>query len=78
LVGQDRREINDFRWRVFGGGGPDKLVAFICECPDPECRSTALLTVREYEQRRASDDAPIVYPGHRGLSDDGDVALLTG
>jgi hypothetical protein len=78
-VSQDRREINDFRWRVLGGGAGDKLIAFICECGDPDCHSTALLTVREYEQRTATDDAPIVYPGHRPLTDAEDAGgLLTG
>ena len=77
-MGQDRREINDNRWRVFGGGVPDKLVAFICECEDPGCHSSALLTVREYEQRRASDGAPIVCPGHRPLRGHEDLGLLAG
>ena len=75
---QDRREINDFRWRAFGGDDPDKLVAFICECGDPQCHSTALLTGREYEQRRATDAAPIVCPGHRPLGGYEDLGLLAG
>ena len=29
-------------------------VPFICECADPECRGVVLLTLREYEEIRAS------------------------
>jgi hypothetical protein len=77
-VKQDRREVNDFRWRVFGGGVPDKLIAFVCECEDPGCHSTALLTVAEYEHRRAADAAPIVYPGHGQPDGRQNLDLLAG
>jgi hypothetical protein len=77
-VKQERREVNDFRWRVFGGGVPDKLIAFLCECADPRCHSTALLTVEEYERRRTADAAPIVYPGHGRTTGRENVDLRAG
>jgi len=42
---------NVFRARVFGAdrAGP---IAFVCECGDPDCCRTVILTVDEYNQRR--------------------------
>jgi len=34
---------------------------FICECGDPTCRRTIVLTLAEYEQRRPD---PILHPDH--------------
>ena len=45
-----RRRFNEDRKRVFGGS--ERLIAFICECSDPECRETVLLTERQYDALR--------------------------
>jgi hypothetical protein len=45
-----RRDFNDDRRRIFGGA--NRLIAFICECADPDCRNTVLLTQDEYDARR--------------------------
>ena len=45
-----RRRFNEDRKRVFGGS--ERLIAFICECSDPECRETVMLTEREYDALR--------------------------
>lgn len=39
-------------------------VPFICECADPECRGVVLLTLREYEEIRASATRFFSLPGH--------------
>jgi len=44
------RDFNDDRRRIFGGS--DRLIAFVCECADPECRQTVPLTEAQYDQRR--------------------------
>ena len=46
-----RRWFNDDRKRLFGGDG-QRLIAFVCECTDPDCREAVLLTADEYEARR--------------------------
>jgi hypothetical protein len=45
-----RRRFNEDRKRVFGGS--ERLIAFICECSDPDCRETVMLTERQYDARR--------------------------
>jgi hypothetical protein len=45
-----RRRFNDDRKRVFGGS--DRVIAFVCECSDPDCRDTVLLTEHEYDALR--------------------------
>ncbi|HVA32423.1 MAG TPA: hypothetical protein VMU58_14260 [Gaiellaceae bacterium] len=37
---------------------------FICECGDPTCRRTVILTLDEYEQRRPD---PILHLDHEPL-----------
>ena len=45
-----RRRFNEDRKRVFGGS--ERLIAFICECSDPQCHETVMLTETEYDLRR--------------------------
>jgi hypothetical protein len=45
-----RWRFNEDRKRVFGGS--ERLIAFICECSDPECRETVMLTERQYDAVR--------------------------
>ena len=42
-----RRRFNEDRKRVFGGSA--RLIAFICECSNPECHETVMLTEAEYD-----------------------------
>jgi hypothetical protein len=44
--------------------GGQNLIEFICECGDPTCRRTVVLTLDEYEQRRPD---PILHPDHEPL-----------
>ena len=44
-----------------GVNGGQEPVEFICECGDPTCRRTIVLTLAEYEQRRPD---PILHPDH--------------
>jgi hypothetical protein len=44
------REVNDrLRAQLNGGGEP---MRFICECGDPDCQRTVLLTARAFDVRR--------------------------
>lgn len=38
---------NRFRARVFGTDA-SRLIGFVCECRDPDCRRTVALTLNEY------------------------------
>ena len=55
-----RRRFNDDRRRVFGGSG--RLIAFVCECPSPDCRESVLLTVEQYET--AARDGLVLHQSH--------------
>jgi hypothetical protein len=40
------------------------MIAFVCECGDPDCRRSVLLTPEQYEERRGG---PIVHAEHGEL-----------
>jgi len=42
---------NAFRARVFGDDRA-RPIAFVCECGDPACSRTVILSVDEYHRRR--------------------------
>jgi len=42
---------NKFRARVFGTDAA-RLIGFVCECGDPDCRRTVALTLDEYTRMR--------------------------
>jgi hypothetical protein len=54
-----RKAFNDDRRRVFSASA--RPIAFVCECADPECRSSVVLTRAEYDEAR---EGPIVASGH--------------
>ena len=58
----ERREVNEFRLRAFGREA-DRLIAFICECADPNCRRAVTLTGAAYDDLRAQGK-PILFPAH--------------
>ncbi len=58
----DRRDVNEFRLRTFGHED-DRVIAFICECADPDCRRTVVLTRTTYDDLRRQRK-PILFPTH--------------
>ena len=54
-----RQRMNVDRRRRFGSAG--RTLALLCECGDPDCHRTVLLSVEDYDARRP---APIVHPEH--------------
>lgn len=53
------RRLNDDRRERFGQ--PERMLALICECADPSCRRTVLMTADEYDRRRPG---LILHPSH--------------
>jgi hypothetical protein len=51
--GARRREVNDGRRRIFAVAG--RPIAFVCECGEPHCTRTIVLTDSEYDERRTRD-----------------------
>ena len=62
MKSEARHLINRDRLRLFAEA--NRGIAFICECPDPECRRTVVLTAAEYESRRP---ALLLHPSHGDL-----------
>jgi hypothetical protein len=54
-----RYRMNDDRRRRFGT--PDRTIALLCECGDPECHRTVLVSADEYDALRPG---PIVHAEH--------------
>jgi len=59
-----RRRFNDDRQRLFGSDA-DRLIAFVCECTDADCRQTVLLTAHDYERSRVL--GRVLHDGHTPL-----------
>lgn len=55
-----RTRLNDDRRRRFGQQA--RTLALLCECSDPDCRRTVLLTREEYDALRPG---PLLHPEHR-------------
>jgi hypothetical protein len=58
----DHREVNEFRLRTFGRED-DRMIAFICECADPDCSRAVALTRATYDDLRRQSK-PILFPEH--------------
>jgi hypothetical protein len=43
--------VNEYLWKVFDAD-PAQRTAFVCECGDPTCTRTAMLTFEQYAERR--------------------------
>jgi hypothetical protein len=54
--------MNMNRIQLFGTNG-ERVIAFICECGDSDCRETVLLTGPQFEARTAEGDL-VVHPRH--------------
>jgi hypothetical protein len=39
-------------------------IPYVCECPDPDCMEVVELTLAEYEDVRARENAYLIAPGH--------------
>jgi hypothetical protein len=63
-----RRVFNDDRWRQFNESG--EFIAFICECFDPDCFATIVLSGAQFEAARARPPHQLLQPGHPGGSDE--------
>lgn len=48
---ESRIDVNAYRARVFGTES-SRLIGFVCECEDPDCRRTVMLTLEEYSRAR--------------------------
>lgn len=59
------REVND-RIREVSSGWTDtgEPVGFLCECDDPACTDTVLLSIVAYDELRAAG-RPVSIQGHR-------------
>jgi hypothetical protein len=57
-----RRMLNDDRWRLFER--LDSPIAFICECIDPDCFATVILSGEEFGAARATPPYLLLKPGH--------------
>jgi hypothetical protein len=55
-----RSRLNADRRRRFGD--TERPLALLCECDDPSCRETVVLSVDEYDSQRPA--AAIVHPSH--------------
>ena len=60
LASVDRKQVNQYRWRVFGDD-PHRLIAFVCECGLGRCRRTVVLTSHQYLEHRP---ARLVHDDH--------------
>jgi hypothetical protein len=54
-----RLRLNADRRRRFGPSG--RALALLCECRDPGCHRTVLLTTEEYDRLRPE---PVLHPSH--------------
>ena len=66
-----RRRLNDDRRRRFAASD---LLALLCECGDPDCHHTVVLSPSDYDERRP--DA-IVHPLHAVVPGEGARPDLT-
>jgi hypothetical protein len=60
------RDQNEWIEATHDSFGSPPLMAFVCECGDPECTLTIELTKSEYESVRSKANRFVVYPNHEG------------
>jgi hypothetical protein len=58
------RELNE---RIMDMCSNGEAVEFVCECSDPECATTVLMSPDDYEHVRAASVRFLVIPGHEVL-----------
>ena len=59
----ERSTINDHRIAQFGSD-PERSVALVCECGDPDCWRALVLNRAAFDVLRA-EGKPVLFPGHR-------------
>ena len=60
------RDQNEWIEATHESFGSPPLMAFVCECGDPECTLTIELTKPEYESVRSMANRFVLYPNHEG------------
>jgi hypothetical protein len=56
----------------------DREIPFLCECLDPSCRSTVLLTVDDYRLVRENERRFAIIPGHPTMTGENAVSETNG
>jgi hypothetical protein len=57
-------------------------IPFLCECIDPECRSTVQLSIEQFRDMREVSNRYAIFTGHPTMNDerpvevDGDVSIV--
>ena len=57
-------------------------IPFLCECIDPECRSTVQLSIEQFRDMREVSNRYVIFTGHptmngeRPVEVDGDVSIV--
>jgi len=54
-----RQRLNADRRRRFGAA--ERMLGLLCECGEPDCHRTVMMTTEDYDSR---PPAPIVHPEH--------------
>ena len=49
---------------------PERPIPFLCECLDPECRTTVHLSIDQFRDLRESDNRYAIATGHPLLDDE--------
>lgn len=58
--------VNDSIRALAHAASPTETLEFVCECTDVECHTMVSLTLREFDERRASSPpAPVLATHHR-------------
>jgi hypothetical protein len=65
-AGDSRRSYNEDRRRFFAGASRE--IAFVCECPDPGCRYSVVLTPEAYDAARREPPHSLLCEQHRPSS----------
>lgn len=63
LEEERRRRLNENRASLFGATNPERLIVFLCECSDADCRETILLSARAYTEQIEAGGL-VVHEGH--------------
>ena len=66
-AGDSRRSFNDDRRRLFAQ--THREIVFMCECADPACRYSVVLTPEEYEQARRVPPHTLLCEQHRASAE---------
>jgi hypothetical protein len=54
------REVNEQIRELASQFGDEISGKFVCECDDPDCMERVVLSLGEFDERRSTNDSPIV------------------